>query len=203
MCANLPSPISAQGGKSRSPHTPMHCRGPMLGRRKPPSRWCRKSSERRHSAPPHVYARTAMTGALVLTLVLGGTANACDSVSRARARTETGCPPPQREDHGGAWSRGWPSSGGQSPSTGAHQRFLRVGSGSDSCQNCHAGGRTVESDASDTPRSADFEGRTGGRTVSQDPRFLARLTHGFKPFAHGQRAQRWAVQDSNLRATCV
>ncbi len=32
-----------------------------------------------------------------------------------------------------------------------------------------------------------FEGRTGGRTGSQDPRFLARLTHGFKPFPHGQR----------------
>ena len=44
-----------------------------------------------------------------------------------------------------------------------------------------------------------FQGRTGGRTVSQDPRFLARRLHGFKPFPHGQRAPRWAVQDSNLR----
>jgi hypothetical protein len=34
-------------------------------------------------------------------------------------------------------------------------------------QNCHAGGRASESGASDYVRSADFEGRTGGRTVSR------------------------------------
>ena len=65
--------------------------GPMLGRRKPPSRWCPKSSERRPSAPPHVYARTAMTGALVLTLVLAAQVAAV-FVGQRRVRADSRFP---------------------------------------------------------------------------------------------------------------
>jgi hypothetical protein len=35
------------------------------------------------------------------------------------------------------------------------------------------------------PNRTDSEGRTEGRTVSQDRGFLAHLTNGFKPFPRG------------------
>jgi hypothetical protein len=46
-----------------------------------------ESSERRHSVPPDVYARTAMTGALVLTLVLAAQVLPCSSASAVSALT--------------------------------------------------------------------------------------------------------------------
>jgi hypothetical protein len=80
------------------------------------------------------------------------------------------------------------------------QRQVRAVPGGSAPRRSPGGSARLPPDQESRPRSTRFfEGRTGGRTVSQVWAVLTRLTHGFQAVPAWQKGQRWAVQDSNLR----